>query len=96
MRREIEAAALRRQRPVIFLRSRDDSKEAQARQVAAQEKITEGVICVFSAQETGRVYEACPNRATRMLELHLREKRCIHLYVYLPRTTYFARTRHAR
>jgi hypothetical protein len=83
MRHEIEAAALRRQRPVIFLRSREDSKEARARQVAAEEKITEGVICVFSAQETGRVYEACPNRATRKLELHLREKRCVHLYVYL-------------
>jgi hypothetical protein len=49
----------------------------------ATEGITEGVICVLSAQETAPAYEACPNRATRKLELRLRPKRCVHVYVYL-------------
>ena len=82
MRDQIEAAALRRQRPVIYLSS-SGGKEERARELAQAQGITEGVICVFSAAETARTYEACPNRQTRKLELRLREKRCVHLYVYL-------------
>lgn len=83
MREQVEGLALSRQRPVIFLRSHRESKEEQARQIAAQEGIGSGVICVFSALENGRVWEAHGNRATRKLELQLRTKRVIHLYVYL-------------
>src|SRR5712671_2805773 len=82
MRTEIEAAALRRERPVIYLAT-SGGKEERARQLAEAQGITEGVICVFSARETGRTYEAWPNRQTRKLEMRLRAKPCVHLYVYL-------------
>ncbi len=83
MRSRIEAAARSLGRPVQYLNSSRGSKEEVARQLAAGNPITEGVICVLSCQETGRAYEACPNRARRKLELRLRPKRCVHLYVYL-------------
>jgi hypothetical protein len=82
MRAGLEANALMRQRPVIYLQTRG-GKEERARQVAAEEGITEGVVCVLSAQETGQAYEACPNHQTRRLEMRLREKRCVYIYVYL-------------
>ena len=83
MRTEIEGAALRRQRPVIYLRSAQESKEEKARALATAEGIDSGVICVFSALETADAWEAHGNHATRKLELQLRPKRAIHLYVYL-------------
>jgi hypothetical protein len=83
MRRDLEAVALSRQRPVIYLRSSRESKEERARQVAAQEGIDSGVICVFSALENGASWQACGNRQTRRLELRLRERRVTHCYVYL-------------
>ena len=83
MRAKIEAAARSLGRPVQYLSSSRVSKEEIARQLAAEHDIQEGVICVLSCQETDRAYEACPNRATRKLELRLRPKRCVHLYVYL-------------
>jgi hypothetical protein len=83
MREGIEATARAQERPVIYLRSSQESKEERARAILAESPVKEGVICVFSCQETGRTYEAHPNRATRKLELQLRPKRCIHLYVYL-------------
>jgi hypothetical protein len=83
MRTEIEGAALRRQRPVVYLRSAREAKEEKARAIAAAEGIESGVICVFSALETAEAWEAHGNRATRRLELQLRPKRAIHLYVYL-------------
>lgn len=83
MRAALEANALRRQRPVIYLESNRRPKEEIAREVMESERITEGVICVLSVQETAPTYEACANRATRKLELRLRPKRCVHVYVYL-------------
>jgi hypothetical protein len=83
MRTKIEAAARSLGRPVQYLNSSRLSKEEIARELAAGRHIEEGVICVLSCQETDRAYEACPNRATRKLELRLRPKRCVHLYVYL-------------
>ena len=79
----IEAAARSLGRPVQYLNSSRISKEQIARQLAAEREVQEGVICVLSCQETDRAYEAYPNWATRKLELRLRPKRCVHLYVYL-------------
>lgn len=83
MEAQIEGAALQRQRQVVYLPSSRLSKEERARQIAAEEGITSGVICVFRCPELGRTYQACPNRATRKLELRLRPRRSNHLYVYL-------------
>lgn len=83
MRKDLEWAAFQRQRQVLWLPSSRESKEERARQIAAEEGISSGVICVFSCLETARAMEACPNRATRKLEFQLREKRARHFYVYL-------------
>jgi len=83
MRTALELNALARQRPVIYLESNRRPKEEIAREVMQAEGISEGVICVLSAQETAPAYEACPNQKTRKLELRLRPKRCVHVYVYL-------------
>jgi hypothetical protein len=83
MRTAIEASVRSVGRPVHYLDSARLSKEEVARRIAAEEHIQDGVICALSCQETGRAYEAHPNRQTRKLELRLRPKRCVHLYVYL-------------
>lgn len=83
MREAIEASARSIDRPVRYLESTRIPKEEVARALAAEHQVTEGVICVLSCMETGRAYEAHPNRETRKLELRLRQKRCVHLYVYI-------------
>jgi hypothetical protein len=83
MREVIEWTARSRGRPVQYLSSSRLCKEEVARELAAEQGIEEGVICVLSCLETDRAYEAHPNRALRQLELQLRPKRCVHLYVYL-------------
>jgi hypothetical protein len=83
MRTAIEGSVRAAGRPVQYLNSTRLSKEEVARHLAAEQRIESGLICALSCLETGRAYEAHPNRQTRKLELRLRPKRCVHLYVYL-------------
>ncbi len=45
------------QRPVIFLRSPSEDKEAKARQVAAEKKIDSGLVCAISSLEPSPTFE---------------------------------------
>lgn len=68
---------------VRYLSSSQISKEETARQIARDEGIHEGLICVFSAVEPCFSYEVRRNAERRKLELHGRPQKCLHYYVYL-------------
>jgi hypothetical protein len=74
------AAAERLGRRVEYLRSSRISKEERAREIAAEESITDGLICVLSCVEPCRTFEIYRNRDARRLELVSRERKCLHLY----------------
>jgi hypothetical protein len=69
-------------RPVKYLVSAGESKEEVAREIAAREKIREGLVCVLSCVEPCRTFEVYRNRETRKLELVSRTRKCLFLYHY--------------
>jgi hypothetical protein len=76
------AAARHARRPVSYLASAATDKEAVARQIAAQDRITEGLICVLTAVEPCWSYEISRNPATKKLDLVARPRKCLFLYHY--------------
>ncbi|MGH9419829.1 MAG: hypothetical protein ACRD3J_07650 [Thermoanaerobaculia bacterium] len=69
-------------RPVKYLTSSKVSKEEIAREIAAREKIHEGLVCVLSAVEPCWSYEIHRDRANKKLVLEKRYRKCLFLYHY--------------
>lgn len=70
-------------RPLIHLQSPSISKEQRAREIARQDGIQKGLICVFSAVESCFSFEVRRDRDKRRLELRGRPGKCLHYYFYL-------------
>lgn len=77
-----DALAARSGRPLEYLASAQPSKEARARQIAARDGITEGLVCILSCVEPCRSYGIRKDRQTRQLSLRAQERKCLHLYFY--------------
>lgn len=77
------AAALELDRVVRYVPSAAASKEAIARQIAAEQKIQSGLVCVLSSVEPCMSFQAVPNRETKKLDFKLEPRKCLHLYHYL-------------
>ena len=58
------------------------SKEELAKQIAEEDHITEGLICVFSTLETCSTFTVRGNRQTQRLEVVRRNSKCLHFYFY--------------
>ena len=69
-------------RPLKYLASAAESKEAVARAIAAREKIREGLICVLSCVEPCRTFEVYRQAEQHRLELVARTRKCLFLYHY--------------
>jgi hypothetical protein len=74
-------------RPFIYLDSphtaRDElSKEQLARNIARDDGITEGLICVLSVLEGCSAFDVRGNRKTKKLEVVRRYRKCLHFYFY--------------
>lgn len=67
---------------VIYLGSPQTNKEVVAREIASQQGITEGPICILSTVEVCRSYELRRNRETKRLELEPRWRKCLFYYHY--------------
>jgi hypothetical protein len=74
-------------RPYLYLaethtRSRGQSKEELAREIAARDGITAGLVCVLAAVEPCSSFSVFKNKQTRRLELVRRRRKCLHFYCY--------------
>ena len=77
------AAALQLGRSVRYVPSAAESKQQIARQIAAEQKITNGLVCVLTSVEPCMSFQAVPNRAANKLDFKLEQRQCLHLYHYL-------------
>jgi len=69
-------------RPNIYLYSSRTEKEQTALDIAKQENITEGLICILRVVEPCMTYEVHKDRDKKMLELQKKEGKCTFLYHY--------------
>jgi len=58
------------------------SKEELAKQIAAEDHIREGLICVFSTLESCSTFTVRGNRQTQRLEVVRRNSKCLYFYFY--------------
>lgn len=76
------AEAERCKRPIIYLPSSHTDKDATARAIREQDRITDGLICVLSAVEPCRSFAIGCNPKTNRAELLPRHRKCLFLYHY--------------
>jgi hypothetical protein len=76
------AEAVAAGRPVRYLASTAIDKEQLARRIAAEDRITQGVVCVLTCVEPCRTFEIYRNRDTGSLQLQPRIRKCLFLYHY--------------
>jgi hypothetical protein len=76
------AEAKRLGRPVQYVSSSATSKETMARDIAARDGITQGLVCVLTCVEPCRTFDVYRNRATRQIDLVMRWRQCLFLYQY--------------
>ena len=77
------AEALAVGRPVRYLASSEISKEDIARRIAAEDGISNGLVCVLTCVEPCRSFEIYRNRDTKYLQLQPRLRKCLFLYHYV-------------
>ena len=70
-------------RPAVYLASSSVRKEDRARQIAAADGITSGLVCVLSAVEPCLTFTVGPNARSKRLELRRHLGKCLHHYFYL-------------
>lgn len=63
-------------------KAQGQSKEDFAREIAAEEGIDEGLVCILRVVEPCRAFTVVPNRETHRLEAVLRYRKCLHYYIY--------------
>lgn len=76
------AAAQKAGRPVEYLESSKTRKDEYAREIAIDDDIQDGLICVLTCVEPCKTYEIYRNRDKRILELKPRMRKCKFLYHY--------------
>lgn len=82
VREAAHAFARRCGRPVRYLHSTAERKDALARQLAARDQITTGLIGVFDCVEPCLTYFVRGDHAAHQLHLALKPGKCLHHYFY--------------
>jgi hypothetical protein len=82
VREASEQVARRLDRPVPYLFSSALDKYQEAENIARRDQVKEGLVCVFSCVEPCLAYQVRPDRATKMISLQMRPRKCVHLYHY--------------
>ena len=82
LRAAVEQVASDAGRPLIYLNSWADDKEALARQIAARDGVQQGVIAVLACVERCQSFDLRSDRGRGRLELKPEVRRCLHYYVY--------------
>ena len=76
------AAARELERPIKYLPSSGTRKEDVAREIAAADNVTEGLLTVLTCVEPCQSYELYRDRQAKRLVLEPRRRKCLHLYHY--------------
>jgi hypothetical protein len=74
--------ARQRGREIRYLNSAQHSKEDIAREIAARDRIKEGLICVLRSVDPCMSFQVNKNRQSQKLEIRYRQRKCLHLYHY--------------
>lgn len=77
-----EEIAAKHGRPLQYLSSSKIRKEDLARKIMLQDKITHGLICIFSCLEPCQSFVIGKDRKAKKLFLKSVERKCLHLYFY--------------
>ena len=77
-----EALAQELGRPLRYLASAAESKEAVAREIAASDRIEQGLVCILSAVEPCWTFGIRGDRASKTIALVPQYRKCLHLYHY--------------
>jgi hypothetical protein len=84
--KRLEQASLRQAqqlgREIRYLNSAQHRKEDIAREIAARDRIKDGLICVLRSVDPCMSFQINKNHKTRKLEIHYRQRKCLHLYHY--------------
>lgn len=83
IRQATQQLAERTGRPLVYLNSSRESKEARALALAEADGVTEGLIAILSCTEPCHTFDVGPNRALQRLELRPKPGKCLHYYFYL-------------
>ncbi len=75
-----QATALGRE--IRYLNSSKQNKEDIAREIAARDRIKNGLICVLRSVDPCWTVQVTKNYQAKTLEIHFRERKCVHLYHY--------------
>lgn len=75
-------AAAKAGRPVKYLGLGETNKEEMARRLAREDKITQGLVAVFTAVEPCLSYSVRGDAKTKEIHLVLETRKCLHLYHY--------------
>lgn len=70
-------------RPMIYLHSSSASKEKLALELAEDDRVTEGLVCVIKCVEPCQTFRVSRNAETRRLELRQIPGKCSHYYFYV-------------
>jgi hypothetical protein len=76
------AQARAQQREIRYINTHQVRLEDEARQLAARDKISEGLIGVFRRIEPCMSFQIIKNRAAKKLEIVYRPRQCVYLYHY--------------
>lgn len=76
------AEANRSGKVVRYLGSSEVDKGELARQIATEQSIDQGLVCVLSSVESCRTYQINQNAESQKLELRLNTRKCLFLYHY--------------
>jgi hypothetical protein len=82
LRKASLAMAQKLGRTVKYLASSQVDKEETARAIAAEQKISQGLVCVLTCVEPCSSLEVGPNPETKRLEIRSRVRKCLFLYHY--------------
>jgi hypothetical protein len=74
------AAALELGRVVKYIPSAAMSKEDSARQIAVEQQIRSGLVCVLTSVEPRMSFQVVSNRESKKLDLKLEQRKGLHLY----------------
>lgn len=75
-------AARDQKRAIIYLESAGDDKDALAREIAAEDGITSGLVAVLTCVEPCMSFDIHRNKDKKKLELVYRPRKCLFLYHY--------------